>query len=85
MSADRPNFLTNMLAVDPVTVGNMTGHMASLGLIVSSFLGYLPSLAAGGALLWYCIAIWESKTVQSWRHKRIIRGRSIKPTPDNTL
>lgn len=38
--------------------------------IVGAFAGLLPPLAALGALIWYTIQIWESKTVQGWITKR---------------
>lgn len=40
------------------------------GAIVAAALGYLPAVAAGVALFWYLIQIWESRTVQHWLANR---------------
>lgn len=49
--------------------GHMTGHLVSLGAIVGVVAGLLPALAALGAVIWYGIAIYETKTVQNWLHR----------------
>lgn len=46
--------------------------------IIGVFIGWLPGLAAVGALLWYCIQIYESKTVTNWRMARAQRKESQK-------
>lgn len=61
-------------------------HVISMGAIVGALTGMLPVLSAVGALVWYILQIWETKTVQSlWtKHKarktrsrrRTTRGRS---------
>lgn len=38
----------------------------ALGSIVGSLMGYLPDIAAGIAILWYSIMVWESETVRRW-------------------
>lgn len=61
-----------------------TLDLLGAGTIVASIVGYLPALAASIALLWYCIQIWESRTVQHYlenrrmvrKAKRIIRLRA---------
>jgi hypothetical protein len=42
----------------------------STGAIISTFLGWTPSVAALVALVWYCIQIKESHTFQTWRNSR---------------
>ena len=42
---------------------------ASYGTIVASFLGYLPTIAAGFSIVWICIQIWESKTANKFKAK----------------
>ncbi len=49
------------------------GNGASLGAIIISFAGYIPALAAGVALVWYLIQIFESPTVQRWLRSRRTR------------
>lgn len=50
-----------------------TGHIASAGAIVFAILGWLPPLAALVGLIWYCIQIHESKTMQDWLKRRRLR------------
>lgn len=40
--------------------------LISAGTIIATIIGYLPIIAAAVALIWYCIQIWESRTVQHW-------------------
>lgn len=57
--------------------------VVSAGAVVGAIMGYLPGIAALGAIIWYAIQIWESKTVQkrvrAWRrkHKGRARARTI--------
>lgn len=57
-----------------------TVDAASAGAIVASFFGYLPSIAALAALVWYIVQICESRPVRRWRRlsrwKRIRRRRA---------
>lgn len=57
--------------------GNGTWHAIDTlgaGTIIATVLGYLPAVAAGVALLWYMIQIWESKTIQHWlENRRMVR------------
>ena len=32
--------------------------------------GWLPPVTSAATLVWVCIRIWETKTVQGWRKKR---------------
>lgn len=54
----------------------LTADLVSAGAILASFAGWAPPLAALGALAWYIVQIWESKTVQGWLHRRQQRHRS---------
>jgi hypothetical protein len=56
-----------------------TADIVGLGAIVATIAGYLPILAAMIALFWYCIQIWESRTVQHWyqNRKMIRKARKI--------
>lgn len=38
--------------------------------IAAALVGFLPSIAAGVAAIWYLIQIWESETVKRWRSQR---------------
>jgi chromate transport protein ChrA len=42
------------------------GDVASLGGIVAIMGGWLPSIAALLAVIWWLIRIYETKTVQRW-------------------
>jgi hypothetical protein len=46
------------------------GNVASIGAVVSAFVGWLPPAAALVAIIWYMIQIYESDTVQGWRKRR---------------
>lgn len=48
-------------------------HVAPIGLILASFVGLLPSVAALVAIIWYCILIFESETMKGWRTKRALK------------
>ena len=52
--------------MDHSTVNQWLGNGLSIGAIASTFLGWTPSIAAGVALIWYLIQIYESATVQRW-------------------
>lgn len=54
----------------------VTGHIISLGAIISSMVGLLPAIAALGAIIWYMVSIYETKTVQDWLARR--RERSVR-------
>lgn len=45
------------------------GDLVAAGAIAGTFLQALPPIAAIVGIIWYLIMIWESKTVQDWRHK----------------
>jgi hypothetical protein len=42
----------------------------SAGTVISTFLGWTPSVAAMVALVWYSIQIKESHTFRTWRNSR---------------
>lgn len=40
--------------------------IGAAGAVIGTLAGYLPTAAAVLAIVWYCIQIWESKTVRKW-------------------
>ena len=50
-----------------------TGNIAGLATIIASFAGWIPVFAAGVALIWYAVQLFESKTYQRWRQSRHLR------------
>lgn len=52
----------------------------SAAAILGAFTGILPPLAALGALVWYCVQVWESDTVQTWvkGHRHVARRRRVR-------
>lgn len=48
--------------------------MASIGALVATFFGWLPHVTAMLTLVWMCIRIYETKTVQRFLNRRK-RGR----------
>lgn len=59
--------------------GNVTRFGVDLiaaGAMLGTLLGSLPPLAAGFAMIWYGIQIYESETVQNWlRRQKVLRSR----------
>ena len=51
------------------------GNGASVAAVFSTLIGWLPPVAAVIAFIWYCIQIYESKTIQ--RHLEARRVRKI--------
>lgn len=49
------------------------GHTLSGAALLGSIVGWFPGVAAGVALLWYGIQIYESKTYQGWKRGRLLR------------
>lgn len=47
------------------------GNSASVGVIISTIVGWLPALAALIAVIWYLVQIYESKTVQRFLNDRL--------------
>ena len=45
---------------------NLEAELASVGVILAHFFGYLPAFATFAAICWYAINIWESETVRLW-------------------
>lgn len=54
---------------------NYSVDVLSVGAILGTLAGYLPAIAAFGAIVWYAIQIYESKTVQAWLRIRRHRAR----------
>lgn len=48
------------------TASSWAGNIISAGAIITSFMGWVPGIAAIVALVWYVIQISESQTVQRW-------------------
>ena len=42
---------------------------ASVGVVASTFIGRLPSIATALTVIWMLIRIWETKTVRWWLRK----------------
>ncbi len=40
--------------------------VASIGVVFSTFVGWLPSIASALTVIWLAIRIWESKTMRWW-------------------
>lgn len=47
------------------------GNSVSVGLIVSSIIGWLPAIASSIAVVWYLVQLYESKTIQRWLDSRL--------------
>lgn len=47
----------------------------SAGAILGAFAGALPPIAAFIAIIWYCLEIYESKTIQGFIRNRAARHR----------
>ena len=42
----------------------------SIGVVLGTLMNFLPAVAALASLIWSCIRIYETKTVQEWLKKR---------------
>ncbi len=54
-------------------VNDHTKHVidwTSIGIMLGSLIQILPSIAAALSIVWTCIRIYETKTVQSWLKNR---------------
>lgn len=65
-------------------------HLVSGAAILGALIGVLPVLSALGALVWYALQIYETKTAQRWlqahkkpkrRARRTTRARAKPATP----
>lgn len=59
-------------------------HSASVGTIIATLMGWLPGILAVIPAIYYCVLIFESKTVQKWLRKRRLRkaaGRRTQRQP----
>lgn len=63
-----------------ISPGVAIGDAGAVGLIAVSIMGWLPPLAAIIAIIWYCIQIYESRTLQknvrNWRLRKLVKLRS---------
>lgn len=53
-----------------IDINSVVPHGASIGAIFATFMGWLPMIVALIPALYYCILIFESKTVQGWLRRR---------------
>jgi hypothetical protein len=71
----KPNYILDHIAASDANVA--VGHTFSLGALFGILFHMLPAVAALAPLVFYCLMIWESKTVQKWRrehrHKRRVK------------
>lgn len=44
--------------------------VTSLGIFLSALLGYLPAIAAGFSIVYYCVLFYQCKAVQRWVKRR---------------
>jgi len=51
---------------DHLNMIKITVDTISAVFTVGALLQLLPAIAAALSIFWYCIRIWESKTVQGW-------------------
>lgn len=58
-----------MLSEHPVL--NWLGNLAAVTTIAGTIVGWLPVFAALVAIGWYLIQIYESRTFNAWRRKRL--------------
>jgi hypothetical protein len=56
--------------VDPRAAAAHAADTVSAFAILGAFMGYLPAIAALGAVIWYAIQVYESKTVQGFLRER---------------
>lgn len=42
------------------------GDAGALGVTITTFLGWLPHIAAAASIIWTVIRIYETETVQKW-------------------
>jgi hypothetical protein len=54
------------------------GHVASVGAIFTTILGWAPPIAAMIAVIWYLIQISESQTAIQWRANRAVLNHARK-------
>jgi hypothetical protein len=65
------------------TAVRITGDVSAAMAVVATILGFLPPLAAFVGMVWYCILIYESKTVQAWFARR--REKKLATPKDREL
>lgn len=56
--------------VDQLDFTHVAGHTLSVGTILTSFMGFIPAIAALAGFIWYAIQIYESDTVQKWLERK---------------
>lgn len=61
-------------------VNNPALHGLSIGALGATIMGWLPAILAIIPALYYCLLIFESKTVQGWLQRRRERRAARLPT-----
>ena len=54
-------------------INEHTKHLidwTSIGVVLGTLMNFLPAIAALTSLIWTCIRIYETKTIQGWLAKR---------------
>lgn len=66
--------------ISPLRVAALGLDAGAVGVIAAAIVGWLPPVAAVLAIVWYCIQIIESRTVQKklrqWRLRRLVKLRA---------
>ncbi len=52
------------------TINSAVGDIFSLGVVIATLVNWLPDIAALASIVWMCLRIYETKTVQSWLHRK---------------
>ena len=59
----------NLIMNEHIETAKALGDYVSIGTVVATLAGWLPALAALASLIWTCLRIYETKTVQGWINK----------------
>lgn len=46
------------------------GDLAAAGTVLATLAGWLPYIAAGLGVVWYCVQFWESPLCKRWLARR---------------
>lgn len=73
------NGLTGQVTDDPSGIFNLAAHFISAGAISAYIAGFVPYLFATPAVIYYCLLVWENRTVQHFvRNRRMVhKARKI--------
>ena len=82
MHTQRPAMQNMWEQVQTAEPHQVAAHTASIAALIGTMAGWLPVIVAIIPALYYCLLIYESKTVQKWirrrRLKRAARRRARK-------